>query len=343
MILIFFVADPRTKFLLTRMIKTLIKPLKKLKTMHINEAKQLASKLEPGTFKALFDTKPHIHFFAILFNWMIILLAIGFCIQIPNVWMYILSITIIGARMHALAILVHDATHYRFLKNRKWNDLLSNYLTMYPLFLSIEVYRNNHLKHHQHLNTDNDPDWIAKLGKREFTFPKTRGEFLWTLGSYLVLYQGIMDAIWFIKRFSVDKDKASPDAKNKAWKITFYVLLASTLTIFGGWIYFLLFWMVPYLSTFFMFQYIRSVAEHFGELDYEDDLSSTRTVKANWLEQFFLSPHNVGYHLEHHLYPGVPFYHLPKLHEMLMQQADFKNRAHITKGYMKGLMQELNI
>ena len=25
-------------------------------------------------------------------------------------------------------------------------------------------------------------------------------------------------------------------------------------------------------------------------------------------------PHNINYHLEHHLFPGVPFYNLPKLH-----------------------------
>ena len=55
---------------------------------------------------------------------------------------------------------MHDATHYRFLKNRKWNDLISNITTMYPLFSSIEKYRENHLRHHQHLNTEDDPDWV---------------------------------------------------------------------------------------------------------------------------------------------------------------------------------------
>ena len=90
-----------------------------------------------------------------------------------------------------------------------------------------------------------------------------------------------------------------------------------------------------------MFQYIRSVAEHFGELAYDHNLTSSRTVKANWLERFFLSPHNVGYHLEHHLYPGVPFYHLPKLHKLLMGKKEYSQKAHITKGYVTGLMDEL--
>jgi fatty acid desaturase len=94
--------------------------------------------------------------------------------------------------MHALAILMHDATHYRFLKNRKWNDLVTNYTTMYAIFTSIEKYRKNHLDHHQNLNTEEDPDWVAKLGRTAFEFPKTKVQFLLTISSYLVLYQGIL-------------------------------------------------------------------------------------------------------------------------------------------------------
>lgn len=90
-----------------------------------------------------------------------------------------------------------------------------------------------------------------------------------------------------------------------------------------------------------MFQYIRSVAEHFGEMAHEDDLSSSRTVRTNVIERFFLAPHSVGYHLEHHLFPGVPFYNLPRLHEMLMQQEIYQEKAHITDGYIKGLLREL--
>jgi fatty acid desaturase len=90
-----------------------------------------------------------------------------------------------------------------------------------------------------------------------------------------------------------------------------------------------------------MFQYIRSVAEHFGDLAYEDDLSSSRTVMPSLLERFLIAPHHVGYHLEHHLYPGVPYYNLPKLHQLLMKQEEYKVKAHITIGYMSGLLREL--
>ena len=218
---------------------------------------------------------------------------------------------------------------------------MTNIVTMYPLFTSIETYRRNHLRHHRHLNTDHDPDWVSKLGKRDFTFPKTKREFLSTILSYLLLYKGISDAIWFFRRFQAPSNSKKNKEENNVAKLIFYVVLATILTIFGFWQYFLIFWVVPYLSTFFMFQYIRSVAEHFGELAYEHLLNSTRSVKATLIEQFLMAPHNVGYHLEHHLYPGVPFYNLPKLHQLLMADEEYKSKAHITQGYIAGLLNEL--
>ncbi len=304
-------------------------------------ANDLDLKIKDHDLKPLFKTHAWRHALDMLFDWTIIGLTIYACIQYFHPLLYLLAVVIIGARMHALAILMHDATHFRFLKNRKWNDLLSNWLIMFPIFTSIETYRDNHLRHHRHLNTDHDPDWIAKLGKREFSFPQSKREFILTVLSYFALYQGIKDAIWFLKRFGRPQKGGGPKIKQPKGRLIFYVLLFTGLTLVGGWSYYLLLWVVPYLSTFFMFQYIRSVAEHFGELAYDHLLTSTRSVKTNWLERFFISPHHVGYHLEHHLYPGVPYYNLPKLHDLLMTDGDYHGKAHITQGYLSGLLNEL--
>ena len=308
--------------------------------MKQHNANDLDLSVDPKVLKPLFKTKTSRHLMAIILDWAIIVATILLTIQYFNPITYLLAVITIGARMHALAILMHDATHYRFLKNRKMNDLITNLITMYPLFTSIETYRENHLRHHRHLNTEHDPDWVAKLGKQEFTFPKTKREFILTVLSYLFLYQGLKDAIWFLRRFGTNK-KGDHSKENKGLRILFYLALFTVLTLTGTWLYFLVFWFVPYLSTFFMFQYIRSVAEHFGELAYDHLLTSTRSVKTNLLEEFFIAPHNVGYHLEHHLYPGVPFYNLPKLHKVLMEDAGYNEKAHVTQGYLTGLLNEL--
>ena len=297
--------------------------------------------INTDNLKPLFKTNYLRHTGDIVLNWIIITLIIVICISYFSLPLYLFGVIIIGARMHALAILMHDATHFRFLKNKYWNDLITNIVTMYPIFTSIAKYRQNHLNHHRHLNTDDDPDWAAKLGKRAFTFPKSKMEFILSLLSYFFLYQGVMDAIWLLKRLSQNDNAPGSDSREKFVKLGFYFSMAIVLTITNSWLLFLLYWIIPYMSTFFMFQYIRSVAEHFGELDYDHELSSTRTVKATLVEQFFIAPHNVGFHLEHHLFPGVPYYNLPKLHNTLWADRQFRNKAHITNGYVKGLLNEL--
>lgn len=291
--------------------------------------------------KALYTTKPHLHVLAMAGDWAIILGTAFLCATYFNPVLYVLAVLIIGARMHALAILMHDASHFRFLRNKKKNDLVTNLFSMYPLFSSIEQYRDNHLRHHRHLNTDEDPDWFIKLGRKEFTFPKSKREFLITVLGYFTLVAGIKDALWFLKRFGGNSNVKNKSFKKKLPRLAFYAVLITALSLLGIWKEFALYWLVPYFSTFFMFQYIRSVAEHFGELAYDHDLTHSRTIIVNPLERFFLSPHNVGYHLEHHLYPGVPFYHLPQLHRLLMGVEAYRTKAHVTHGFWRGLMNEM--
>lgn len=310
--------------------------------MRTYDAQELQIKLEPTQLKPLYKINSYRHVVDMAINWIIIIGCMYLWSLYPSPWLYFVAVIVIGARMHALAVLMHDASHYRFLKNRKWNDKITNLFTMYPIFSSIDKYRRNHLAHHQKLNTEEDPDWVAKLGKQTFTFPKSKAEFFLTLGSYLILYKGISDALWFLRRFGGETGVKNSGTKETLPKIIFYIILISFLSYFGFWKYYLMFWIVPYLSTFFMFQYIRSVAEHFGGLTYDNLLSSTRTVRTTFIEKFFIAPHNVGYHLEHHLYPGVPYYNLPKLHRLLMERGNYKEEAHITNGYANGLLRELS-
>jgi hypothetical protein len=55
-----------------------------------------------------------------------------------------------------------------------------------------------------------------------------------------------------------------------------------------------------------------------------DDLGSPLAARTNrtWGRNRLaarLFPHHVNYHLEHHLYPAVPHYHLPRLHRLLQR------------------------
>ena len=77
--------------------------------------------------------------------------------------------------MHALGILSHDAVHYRIGLKKTINDLIANVFLCWPLFIRVEGYRNEHLPHHQFVNTDLDPDFIRKKHHSDWQFPKRFG------------------------------------------------------------------------------------------------------------------------------------------------------------------------
>jgi fatty acid desaturase len=81
---------------------------------------------------------------------------------------------------------------------------------------------------------------------------------------------------------------------------------------------------LPLLVVYQVILRVRGVLEHAAVPDKTDPLRNARTViSANPVARFFLNPHHVGYHLEHHLYPGVPHYNLPGLHAALAATGRF--------------------
>jgi len=100
-----------------------------------------------------------------------------------NVPVTIVAIILIGAGQHQLTGLAHEASHHILLKNRFWNDLVSDWFCMFPLFSSTQHYRLQHIAHHQFVNDpDRDPDVSQlKSSGHWLDFPVERDEFLKTL------------------------------------------------------------------------------------------------------------------------------------------------------------------
>src|SRR5262245_64858773 len=66
-----------------------------------------------------------------------------------------------------------------------------------------------------------------------------------------------------------------------------------------------------------VFGNVRSWAEH-ALTRPGHPLTQTRTVTSNRVVSFLMC--NLNYHLEHHLFPGVPWYNLPRLHALLADE-----------------------
>lgn len=293
--------------------------------------------LDQKTVKALSVLAPWKTGAAIALDWAVIVAVIAFSEWMGTLWALILAWVVIGGRQHALGVLIHDFAHYRFISNKNLSEWVGDALLAWPLLTFVDGYRRNHLAHHRYMNTEKDPDWRIKLGTRHFTFPQTWQYAIMNLLGYLVGISSYRDMKSLIARLSDDEGRP----KNYQLKrFAFYFAVAVVLTLTDAWYGFALYWMVPFFTFFLMFLYIRSVAEHFGSMDYATELGSARTVYPYLWERAFFAPHNVNYHLDHHLYPSVPFYNLPKLHAALMADPEFAAGAHITRGYTTGLVRE---
>lgn len=268
------------------------------------------------------------------FDWSVIVSCFAVALWFPHPVLWICCAIAIAARQHGLLILMHDASHFRLLPSRKWNDRVSNWLCAWPLLVSTEGYRHNHLAHHFHLNTDDDPDWIRKDGREDWRFPKTRWAFFVLLIRELC-GGGFLQAIASIRDLSGRKLRAAKE-KAPAWqRLTYYALAAGLITWTGMWTPVLLLWFLPAFTLLTVILRVRSIAEHFG-VEGEHQLNMSRNLHARWWERFLFAPHNSGYHLDHHLYPSVPFYNLPRLHELLNTVPDYVQSSHQTTGFVAG-------
>lgn len=287
--------------------------------------------------RELCKLRPARTFCAFAFDWLLIAAAITASEYARNPFVYLAAIMLIGGRMHGFGVLMHEAAHYRMVRNRFAGDWISDIFAAWPIMVTTDGYRRNHLAHHRFANTDDDPDWVSKIGDPAFTFPQKLRRLALRIAGYLLAVNSVRDIASIFPRLA---KCGRSTLRYKLLRASYYGAWAALFTVLGIWKGFLLYWAVPFLTMLFMFQHIRSVAEHFARMDYSHELTSTRTVRPYFWERWFFAPHNINYHLEHHLYPGVPFYNLPKLHGMLMRNARYRERAHVTRGYSTGLLAE---
>jgi len=296
----------------------------------------------------------------ILLGWGYMVGAIWLCHRFWNPWLYAATVLFIGARMHGMMMLMHDGSHYRLFRNKQANDVMGEFLLSWPFFISLQRYRAFHFLHHHHLGEERDGNRVVYLTHTmsgeitaDWIFPKTGLRFLLFLtkrfvaGPFLAAYitwlnlseaylvlTGHPTKAWLIGRYR------KPPAKLYVVSQTLFIAAVATiLTYRHFWWGFFLFWVVPW-SWHVVLEQIRISSEHFAIENGHPFYRQTRSIRTSWVERLLYLPNNGTYHLEHHMYPSVPFYRLPQLHALLMKQPGFRSRAQLTS-HLSGLFHEL--
>lgn len=271
-----------------------------------------------------------VHCWAIIFGAMVLFYLL------PNPLSFILAVFIIGARQLGLGILMHDAAHNALFQTRRLNDWLSDLLCAWPVLSNTGIYRHYHLKHHAFTQQENDPDLVlsdqfpvspASLTRKIRRDLTGRTAFGQRINQFKMSF-GEAD-MPLMKRLQSGVAKLAPYVLTNLG--VFYVCAS-----LFHWSYYLMFWLLPLMTTYMAVLRLRNIAEHAVVPDKDDPLRNTRTTLVNWLERAFIAPYWVNYHIEHHLMMYVPCYHLPKLHSHLIDKG-YGPKMEIAKGFREVL------
>lgn len=294
----------------------------------------LPDRLDPDQLRRLSVLHPAVSSFHIFAEWVSILAAGWLGWRYWNPWFYPLAVAFIGARQHGLLVLMHDGTHYRLFRSRLLNDWVTELALAWPLLVvTMRDYRRNHFPHHRHLNTARDPDWVRKQ-TAEWSFPMRPARLAWLLFQDLVGI-GFLKFVATARRVRAATTPEPGSGVLRAVRWGLFAVMGVVLTVWGLWAPFLLLWVVPFVTWMQFVFHVRSIAEHFAVRGPTGVYAETRTVLTGWLDDLFGVSKNVNYHLEHHLYPSVPFYRLPELHGLLMERESYRRHAHVTRGYWR--------
>ena len=273
-------------------------------------------------------------------NWLQMSAAMALFFFYPNVITFLVALVIIGSRQFALAVLAHDAAHNLLFANNKMNDWAGQWFCAYPIFQDNRVYRPYHLKHHRHTETDDDPDLVLSS-----PFPITKRSFIRKVFRDLTgitgvkRYWGSLSSIFRTKGDNVFNKISKTSNKLHGFLISnliIFVLISTTM----HWSLFLLLWWLPSFTYYSLIIRIRNISEH-AVTPGNNYFDNTRTTKSTVLTRFLMVPHNVNYHLEHHLFTRCPWYNLPKAHSMMIENG-YEDKMCLETSYKKVLLKAVS-
>ena len=199
--------------------------------------------LDAATVKALSKVKPWRGVLQVALEWLAIAGAIIICQRFWNPLLYILVVMWIGARQNGLAVMMHEAVHYRLLANRRWNDWMGEVFTAWPVLVTVHGFRQTHWAHHRHVNKPDDPDWQRKQTEL-FRYPKSGLDMIFiTLKYWLGFYA--------IKQLAEANQMWKIPLGLKYLRLSFYAAVVLASIVFHFWIGLLIYWIVP-LFTYFL-------------------------------------------------------------------------------------------
>lgn len=268
-------------------------------------------------------------------DWALIFLILAIVFYYPHWWSIGIAIPVIGAIQYNLLVLLHDAQHGLLSRQRRLNDLLATWLLAAPFGVVFSKSRLVHMRHHQHLGlSEADPDYPLYCTKD----PAPKDTFQQFILHFLrqVLWAKLTRV--FLAAPNKNNEVAvKPVSNNTSEAVAVLVCQAVIFLLFlltGYWHAYFYLWLLPLITVATFLNDMRIFCEHSNPQD-EAHASKGLLISyiSNPVERFFFGPHHMNYHAEHHFFPYVPHYHLPKIRKTLIDLPEYQEQIQWRRGY----------
>jgi len=99
----------------------------------------------------------------------------------------------------------------------------------------------------------------------------------------------------------------------------------------AAWKWYIVLWIVPLFTTFPLFMILRQWVQH-GNAD-RGRYTNSRVFLVGPLARYAVFPWGQDYHLPHHMFASVPHFRLKELHELLLKDPVYRQKAVVVEGY----------
>jgi fatty acid desaturase len=241
---------------------------------------------------------------------------------------------LIGAFIQAIAILMHEALHGNLFRSTRLNSW-ALFLCGVPGFFSGTAYKVAHLNHHRHTRTEQDQDEFSNLSNLCKTPAQYRALFYVCFFAGTFIYLSVV-LPWKAMQIGTYSQRRQIVLEYVAMFVLYAgVIIGGISAGHANWL--LWYWILPMQVAMFLSN-IRGLSEHLCTST-DSVLSMTRTTRSNALVSFLMC--NLNYHLEHHLFPGVPWYNLQKVHKEL-QSVYATSRPFVERSYTRFALKALS-
>ncbi|MFM9085221.1 MAG: fatty acid desaturase family protein [Acidimicrobiia bacterium] len=236
-------------------------------------------------------------------------LVVGAAVRLGHPAAYATAFLLMGRTHAQLLSLMHEAAHRLLLPSRRANDWVGRWLVGYPALTNVDGYRRVHMAHHREEFGPDEPDVPLYAH-----YPITRASLARKLLRDALGVTGLRMLRDQLRGLRSDVPVVR-DTQRRILAVQAAMWGACALA--GAWWVWPLLWLGPYLTVWRVINRLRSIAEHGGLRADPDRRATTHSVRQGPLARFGLVPYGIGWHMAHHLDPGVPFRALPRYHAEL--------------------------